>query len=82
MGKLRPFSRAVTAGVLVVALAAAGVVASAGPAVATPPSPPPAVNPTPAVQAVTTSGPTLVPSGAITKDTVWGPLGSPYIVGF
>lgn len=54
----------------------------ARPAFADPPdpSPPPApVNPAPAMRVVETSGPTEAPA-EITKDTVWGPLGSPYIV--
>lgn len=46
----------------------------------TPPaSPPAAVNPAPAVQEVTTPGPTSV-TGTIGTDTVWGPTGSPYLL--
>jgi hypothetical protein len=52
--------------------------AAAGPA-SGPVPPPGAVNPAPAVQTVTTSGATHAPA-EITTDTVWGPVGSPYIV--
>ncbi len=42
-------------------------------------SPPAAVNPTPSVVVVSTPGPTAVPA-QVTTDTVWGPLGSPYVI--
>jgi RHS repeat-associated protein len=44
-----------------------------------PVAPPSAVNPAPRVNVVTTPGPTVV-SSSITTDTVWGPVGSPYVL--
>jgi hypothetical protein len=51
--------------------------ASADPAAPAPP--PAAVNPTDTIRTVLTAGPTQAPA-QITKDTVWGPQGSPYVV--
>jgi hypothetical protein len=48
-------------------------------AATSPAQPPPAVNPTSTMRVVGASGPTEAPA-EITKDTVWGPQGSPYIV--
>jgi RHS repeat-associated protein len=45
-----------------------------------PATPPPPVNPAPAVRVVTSSGPTIAPAN-INVDTVWSPEGSPYVVG-
>ena len=46
---------------------------------ADPVAPPAAVNPVDSIRLVTMNGPTVAPS-VISVDTVWGPLGSPYIV--
>jgi hypothetical protein len=46
----------------------------------TPASPPATVNPAPVVQTVTASGPTVESNVTISTDTVWGPLGSPYVI--
>ncbi|MCB0906817.1 MAG: hypothetical protein KDB63_06835, partial [Nocardioidaceae bacterium] len=65
---------------IVGALLVAGLqVLPAAPASATVPAPPSAVTPIPTMEVVTTPGPTQV-SADITRDTVWGPTGSPYVV--
>jgi RHS repeat-associated protein len=76
----RRLSHAIVAGVLAVPLAAIVMPPSLlGGASATPAQPPAPINPAPLVREVSTPGPTYV-SGDISVDTVWGPLGSPYIV--
>ena len=46
----------------------------------TPPAPPPPVNPAPFVREVTTPGPTFVSNESISRDVVWSPQGSPYVI--
>ncbi|GLZ30163.1 hypothetical protein Lesp02_23530 [Lentzea sp. NBRC 105346] len=63
-----------------VGLQVAAVVTTETAVAAVPASPPAAVNPAPVVRTVTTPGPTVVSNGLIATDTVWGPLGSPYVL--
>ncbi|WP_198680497.1 RHS repeat-associated core domain-containing protein [Lentzea terrae] len=66
--------------VSVLSMQVAAVLAAEPARAVEPVAPPGAVNPAPVVQTVTTPGPTILDGQSITTDTLWGPLGSPYII--